>query len=135
MVITSNDKGDEIIRVNPTTLESPTADYVTEIQLRNYVNKRYSVVGSNAEQTINWGPGSVVQLMSAPESYENFMRTAKPEWDRLRASGMSRKVRIDSVRKIGEKTWQVRSEEHTSELQSLMRISYAVFCLKKKNSH
>src|SRR3546814_1137187 len=28
--------------------------------------------------------------------------------------------------------WQHRSEEHTSELQSLMRISYAVFCLKKK---
>src|SRR3546814_1258418 len=28
-----------------------------------------------------------------------------------------------------------RSEEHTSELQSLMRISYAVFCLKKKNIH
>src|SRR3546814_4920299 len=32
-------------------------------------------------------------------------------------------------------TWQqaLRSEEHTSELQSLMRISYDVFCLKKKN--
>src|SRR3546814_1931196 len=29
----------------------------------------------------------------------------------------------------------LRSEEHTSELQSLMRISYAVFCLKKKNKH
>src|SRR3546814_4672153 len=28
---------------------------------------------------------------------------------------------------------EIRSEEHTSELQSLMRISYAVFCLKKKN--
>src|SRR3546814_4721515 len=28
----------------------------------------------------------------------------------------------------------IRSEEHTSELQSLMRISYAVFCLKKKNN-
>src|SRR3546814_4541385 len=28
-----------------------------------------------------------------------------------------------------------RSEEHTSELQSLMRISYAVFCLKKKRKH
>src|SRR3546814_7501470 len=28
-----------------------------------------------------------------------------------------------------------RSEEHTSELQSLMRISYAVFCLKKQNNH
>src|SRR3546814_7000225 len=30
---------------------------------------------------------------------------------------------------------QDRSEEHTSELQSLMRISYAVFCLKKKKQH
>src|SRR3546814_7704188 len=30
--------------------------------------------------------------------------------------------------------WIGRSEEHTSELQSLMRISYAVFCLKKKNT-
>src|SRR3546814_4810861 len=29
---------------------------------------------------------------------------------------------------------QIRSEEHTSELQSLMRISYAVFCLEKKNN-
>src|SRR3546814_9972325 len=32
-------------------------------------------------------------------------------------------------------TKEERSEEHTSELQSLMRISYAVFCLKKKNNH
>src|SRR3546814_10366635 len=32
-------------------------------------------------------------------------------------------------------TLLARSEEHTSELQSLMRISYAVFCLKKKKNH
>src|SRR3546814_6611721 len=35
----------------------------------------------------------------------------------------------------GAQTARVRSEEHTSELQSLMRISYAVFCLKKKTKH
>src|SRR3546814_4948976 len=35
------------------------------------------------------------------------------------------------TRKLDE-SWGLRSEEHTSELQSLMRISYAVFCLKKK---
>src|SRR3546814_14356564 len=35
---------------------------------------------------------------------------------------------------LDSKSW-FRSEEHTSELQSLMRISYAVFCLKKKNNH
>src|SRR3546814_1340684 len=40
------------------------------------------------------------------------------------------------IRKMGRLLWRqryaCRSEEHTSELQSLMRISYAVFCLKKK---
>src|SRR3546814_8087490 len=35
--------------------------------------------------------------------------------------------------KFSDAVYDRRSEEHTSELQSLMRISYAVFCLKKKN--
>src|SRR3546814_8166512 len=35
---------------------------------------------------------------------------------------------------FGRGSYGIRSEEHTSELQSLMRISYAVFCLKKKNN-
>src|SRR3546814_2067015 len=37
-------------------------------------------------------------------------------------------------RRTAVKLLMSRSEEHTSELQSLMRISYAVFCLKKKNN-
>src|SRR3546814_3973831 len=36
---------------------------------------------------------------------------------------------------LGRLDVEVRSEEHTSELQSLMRISYAVFCLKKKKQN
>src|SRR3546814_7452830 len=39
---------------------------------------------------------------------------------------------VDGVEELGV---AVRSEEHTSELQSLMRISYAVFCLKKKKKN
>src|SRR3546814_1317891 len=39
---------------------------------------------------------------------------------------------IDAARLAGVEGVDWRSEEHTSELQSLMRISYAVFCLKKK---
>src|SRR3546814_9127336 len=47
----------------------------------------------------------------------------------------SRKKRTDSRAALGDRpSTKNRSEEHTSELQSLMRISYAVFCLKKKNS-
>src|SRR3546814_7031925 len=43
------------------------------------------------------------------------------------------RIAVSSGFRIGPRTH--RSEEHTSELQSLMRISYAVFCLKKKNIH
>src|SRR3546814_1455439 len=43
-------------------------------------------------------------------------------------------VRGAALRRQARSSWRPhRSEEHTSELQSLMRISYAVFCLKKKN--
>src|SRR3546814_1557280 len=41
----------------------------------------------------------------------------------------------ETVAKRIENGGPIRSEEHTSELQSLMRISYAVFCLKKKKTH
>src|SRR3546814_1913390 len=40
---------------------------------------------------------------------------------------------LDRLARVAQAAADPRSEEHTSELQSLMRISYAVFCLKKKN--
>src|SRR3546814_9922903 len=50
------------------------------------------------------------QDLSGADAYANYGRDSGPVFQRL------------------------RSEEHTSELQSLMRISYAVFCLKKQNT-
>src|SRR3546814_6469323 len=41
---------------------------------------------------------------------------------------------VETNASIRDTVTEVRSEEHTSELQSLMRISYAVFCLKTKNN-
>src|SRR3546814_5844349 len=48
--------------------------------------------------------------------------------------GLLLRVFLDDVDHFGDRDTadQARSEEHTSELQSLMRSSYAVFCLKKK---
>src|SRR3546814_8674609 len=50
-----------------------------------------------------------------------------------RASAAQRRTRDRAAGPRAAAALAVRSEEHTSELQSLMRISYAVFCLKKKN--
>src|SRR3546814_9724597 len=50
----------------------------------------------------------------------------------MATSGADDKMLIHFDAIMGSMTPKERSEEHTSELQSLMRISYAVFCLKKK---
>src|SRR3546814_1398405 len=57
--------------------------------------------------------------------YANPMLRRGPDW----FAAAARDAGIDGVICVD------RSEEHTSELQSLMRISYAVFCLKKKTEH
>src|SRR3546814_2023022 len=49
-----------------------------------------------------------------------------------RADAPKRVVRRNMLKMNDRRCEAIRSEEHTSELQSLMRISYAVFCLKKK---
>src|SRR3546814_7699331 len=54
--------------------------------------------------------------------------------DAVRGLRQERRRIADEFGAAGVPPWEERSEEHTSELQSLMRISYAVFCLKKKKS-
>src|SRR3546814_1369102 len=60
-----------------------------------------------------------------------FFKSSGAEFDRAAVfdRAMLQKLGMHSV------TVQYRSEEHTSELQSLMRLSYAVFCLKKQKKH
>src|SRR3546814_5626267 len=72
--------------------------------------------------------------------YTTLFRSIEAVPDRVRRRGRDlREARVVRVRAGGRGAEEVdrideRSEEHTSELQSLMRISYAVFCLKKKNT-
>src|SRR3546814_2313002 len=64
-----------------------------------------------------------------PQYHERGM---DPLWEAAVANDMSVNIHAGTARERNKKT---RSEEHTSELQSLMRNSYAVFCLTQKNTH
>src|SRR3546814_3232791 len=55
-----------------------------------------------------------------------------PDWKKLDADERAAAVRV--MQAYAGMATVIRSEEHTSELQSLMRISYAVFCLQKKKN-
>src|SRR3546814_7015233 len=82
--------------------------------------------------TYRAGPAKVLQLASDDE-LRRHRRTLgagfhSPHFGRL---GGQNGIRLKAA---GDRLLQTRSEEHTSELQSLMRISYAVFCLQKKHT-
>src|SRR3546814_9404600 len=63
-------------------------------------------------------------LRTSIRSTDTWLSSLQTMW--LNATRQTQRFSPHSARR--------RSEEHTSELQSLMRISYAVFCLKKKNT-
>src|SRR3546814_2333005 len=72
-------------------------------------------------------------LFPAPARENRFIKSARFQ------AFLQNNPKIPTTFPAAERVWQgpyayfaPRSEEHTSELQSLMRISYAVFCLKKK---
>src|SRR3546814_9556143 len=69
------------------------------------------------------GPPARIDNPDAAVDPEHWIETLEADLPRLIAGAFGRYRAL------------VRSEEHTSELQSLMRISYAVFCLKKKKNN
>src|SRR3546814_71366 len=87
-----------------------------------------------------------------PSLYRGIERMSSVARHLTARGGATRSILALAIPAIGEALWDIqiwippymsgapgtqvsmRSEEHTSELQSLMRISYAVFCLKKKNN-
>src|SRR3546814_3542966 len=77
--------------------------------------------------------GILVRALMADHLKKNPVTDAKiqAEYDQIKKEQAGKQEY--KLRHILVKDEKARSEEHTSELQSLMRISYAVFCLKKKN--
>src|SRR3546814_4917946 len=85
------------------------------------------------------GPGDhgLIRVIAGVVVHPGRLAKASLDLSLLRAelpgqAGRHVGVEIDGNRLVGGSRLGGRSEEHTSELQSLMRISYAVFCLKKK---
>src|SRR3546814_4939868 len=108
-------------RNRPRAVERP--DERKEESMAGSVNKVTLVgnLGADPEaRSLNNG-GEVVNLrVATSETWkdQSGQRQERPEWHRVVIFNEN-----------------LRSEEHTSELQALMRITYAVFCLKKKREH
>src|SRR3546814_10790812 len=102
---------------------------------------RSPATSDEIEKRFDWCPSFTLSRLNLPARYgagvvASIAFGSTGALSSVTASTMP----LNCASRLG-KTWfasfatGMRSEEHTSELQSLMRISYAVFCLKKKKKH
>src|SRR3546814_1456165 len=94
------------------------------------------VTGASAPTATDFG-AAMKSALSEVNALQGQSSEATAAYERGETTDIASVMLAKQQAPIGfEATLQVRrSEEHTSELQSLMRISYAVFCLKKKQQH
>src|SRR3546814_9150715 len=99
--------------------------------------------GLVARMTVNFPESQDTMFQDLREIGPTFLLLAPRLWEQIAADMRARIMDASSINqwifdkgiRLGMSAIERRSEEHTSELQSLMRISYAVFCLKKKNTN
>src|SRR3546814_4918669 len=121
----------DLLRTNTGAPLTVTSDYDQQTlkdSVGNYVAAYNELMAMFAEAT---QPG-INGAVAGPLAGDSTMRDLKRMLGGLTSKTLLAGDGPKSLAEIGIKT--NRSEEHTSELQSLMRISYAVFCLKKKKN-
>src|SRR3546814_10764885 len=103
---------------------------------------RAVVATSSLDLGVDWGAVDLVVQVGAPKGASRLLQRIGRANHRIDMPSKALLVPANrfellecraAVDAVGARELD-RSEEHTSELQSLMRISYAVFCLKKKNT-
>src|SRR3546814_1964040 len=108
---------------------------IARVQLRNGFRVQADVAAGHLLGRAFQVAGEGRQLAQATQSVLDALAQARLRPAVLAHPGVDQRLRQGpDVERGVEPPADARSEEHTSELQSLMRISYAVFCWKKKNN-
>src|SRR3546814_7946404 len=94
---------------------------------------RATTTARRLRQVMGWIPRSEHAVRTKVQRHEDSFNPFALSLSKGRSFFAVRRRTV--LRQAQHKRVLVRSEEHTSELQSLMRISYAVFCLKKKTKN
>src|SRR3546814_6453356 len=113
------------------------ADATVAELLPGFTRRRFKTAGAEINAAVGGDGPPLLLLHGNPLTHVSWHRVAPTLAERYTVVATDLRGYGDSSKPAGggdHSAYSFRSEEHTSELQSLMRISYAVFCLKKKKN-
>lgn len=109
LLLVANQKDSEsMVRYEPITEKMPSIKQLTEMYVRQYVIMRNTVVNDEKEMTTRWGPGGIVNYLSADDVYMDFVGKNIKNVNKMFDKGYSSEVYIDAVgREENSPSWWV----------------------------
>ncbi len=102
LLIIGQNSSEEVVRYEPMNTKMSSLKQMTEMFVKQYVIMRNTVINDEREMRTRWGPGGIVQYMSAPPVYAEFVGQNAAKIENMFDGEYSSEVRIDKIGKIGE---------------------------------
>lgn len=110
LLIINQKDSETVARYEPIDRKMPSEKQLTEMYVRQYVSLRNTVINDEQEMRTRWGPGGILQYMSSPEVYKEFIGDNMETVEKMFDSNYSSEVYIDKISKESENSpvWSVR---------------------------
>ena len=128
LLITTQTDSENMMRYEPISEKMPSSRQFTEMYIKQYVILRNTVVNDMDEMRTRWGPGGIVNYLSSPTVYKEFVGKNAHAVNKMFSNDYSSEVRIDSIQKESENSpaWYVNftvynlSRNHIGESGALV---------------
>ena len=104
LLIINQKDSETVVRYEPIDAKMPSEKLLTEMYIRQYVTLRNTVINDEREMQNRWGPGGIVQYMSAPKVYRDFVGENIGNVSKMFDNGYSSEVKINKIGKESEES-------------------------------
>lgn len=102
LIVKDQSSSQDMVRYEPITTKMSSENQMLEMFIKQYVSLRNTVINDEQEMQTRWGYGGIVEYLSSPEVYRDFVGQNAGSVDKMFDNDYSSEVRIDSYSKVSE---------------------------------
>lgn len=113
-LVTFKNQDNQVVAIEPLSMDAPGILYMTEDNIRDYVIQRHRFVPVATQMEAQWGSDSRLAARTEKELYGKFQNSSRLELEKMMTGGYTRQIEIESVNRLSEQTWQVNFKTYDS---------------------